>query len=1001
MALNTIDYIKKIFERENQKNNPIRLSRENINQIKNSATVNSTDRKSQPLPVSFYTSTSIAPTGSIASLRFDVVSKDIFQNDTRIIGYEIYRSDASDETELSVDNVYLVASIDSSRIQGSSYTFEDKTATSSIYYYAIVAIDSNGRSSEPNFQKYVANYGTINDIAFSSYNILPDKSIDLNFSIVYVSDGIIPEQREDEYNDFLDFLDFIEFRNGADWSSGDTILKTKQLSYNFKPNVLSDTYYIKAKHLFGNYSENALSLSIGSGQTVDWTIGSLDSSSSSATEDFYTSKDGTVNSRIKLNLASVGGDDPAKILVKIRKSGEASFSNALEIDYDTTIYLENGAESLEIGKEYFIEVYPKTEWGLIGTKIDLSVTLSGKNVPPTPVFFTDNIGTPITSKTFEREFDLNWEFSVDADDDTYELRYGNTSSTWETATFLWQGRAEKYIWQPAGTVLTSNVVRVWIKSRNRSGLYQTTASYIDCTNNAPSTPNIPTIAKSDTSMMVSWVEKTTVSDKDIEYYIVQVNEDGTDIETIKVFTNFVDYSVEFGKLYKFKVKAVDIYGQESSYSSYSTAESIVLKITENSITLYPSGDMTGVTDKANVNSAISSISNGGNIIFAVGEFYFNFTSPIQFSKPIFFSSETFGGTIINTVAGNGSGFGFQGLAGSDGSSFDGFLLKNADLVLVIFGSNVADNYSFSNIESMDATSSVFKGGVWGGDYSSYSKIKGLSQVGINLSDYCFYDNISDVYNVVSGDFARVFGCNGSVTTYATIQTGLSSTINGCRFYIISTGEASLVTGCIANTIYQEGSSSAINNKCLAISQKVNCIADGNQCSSIEQVETTLTSGWAIANNNSCRRINQSNITNLTCCGNTFDDSGSATNGIYQVGQIINCSNNTFEKFGASTYSIDIHGIEVAFNGNIVRNCFIKCEKLSSSGCQTLNGNFIVESEDDIFSLATISSVICYSGTLVFQKGTGTSDGYVLVNGAIIDVEYVSSWSGNIIDRIII
>ncbi|MCK9541110.1 MAG: hypothetical protein M0R03_03670, partial [Novosphingobium sp.] len=296
-----------------------------------------------------------------------------------------------------------------------------------------------------------------------------------------------------------------------------------------------------------------------------------------------------------------------------------------------TIYLENGAESLEIGKEYFIEVYPKTEWGLFGNKIEMSVTLVGKNIPPTPVFFTDSSGTPITSKTFEKEFDLTWEFSVDADDDTYELRYGNISSTWETATFLWQGRAEKYIWQPDGSVLTSNTVRVWIKSRNRSKLEQTDASYIDCTNNAPSTPNTPTIITDGSIFTVTIEEKNTINDKDIiNYELYRVINGVEDTIPTIVQAGNTQISVDGGTNLKCRIKAVDMFGQKSSFSNYCDIKTLFLLYSQNSVTIFPSGDSTGLIDSQNIflaNEYLKSFS-GGSINLSSGAFYIKYSVSI-------------------------------------------------------------------------------------------------------------------------------------------------------------------------------------------------------------------------------------------------------------------------------------------------------------------------------------------------------------------------------------
>lgn len=614
--------IRKIIEETTRE--PINIKPDTLDQVKFNRTVDSSDRNLSPTSVAFDVFIESDSYSSIPIISFDIVSTDDMGVPVTPLLYKIYR-DTADENGIREENPVLIAEVRASDISGENYRFRDSGYAESRAFYTVTCVDSKGVESYISRWDEYYDIGAIpNDVEFDSYEVLEDKSINVNYTITY-TDGV---PNEYERNKFLLNLSNLDLRRGTDWESGIQFDSSNKFTYNLKPNSLTDTIWVKALSRRDKFSENADSLDLS---TISYSIGSIDTELTNLSEDFNVNSDGTTTSRIKITLKGIEGDLPNSVLVKLKKSSDFDYHTvfdgviAFNASNESYIYLEQGIAfnyDLVNGTEYDIAIYIKTYWGLQNSIPDWtgSIDVKGNTNPPSRVYFVDSAGTEINSKIFEKEFILDWAYSIDADDDTYELRYGSTSDTWESATFLWKGRANKYIFSDA-EIYTGGTLRFFLKSRNRSGVEQDIADYIDCSNNVPSQPNAPAIESTNSGILFSWIEKTTNSDKDINYYLLDIYEEGTLLKTVKVYGDSFTFNGTSGKTYKARIKAFDIYNQESVYSSFSGEFVFSLTMNDGIIYLYPTGSYT--TDSNNLNTAISNLNSGfGGKIFLVGETYY-------------------------------------------------------------------------------------------------------------------------------------------------------------------------------------------------------------------------------------------------------------------------------------------------------------------------------------------------------------------------------------------
>ena len=621
------------------------ISNEKIKNISLSKETNTGQRRSELVVIPFSVNMLSTNEKVEAAIKFKTVNKDINNNPISVLIYKIYKDEYNTETSLRSENPELIAEISPSMITDSQFSFVDSNfPIGGIAFYSITCVDSSGIESPCNFwQKYEDSYQEMNNIDIVSSEILADKSIKIIFDIVplktYVS-SIEDIMIQIERDNFYEMLGSCIVED----DSGNIIDSFESLEVVLKPNVFNQEINVYPRTKRGTISDLKKTLMIGSADLVPapditYDIGSI--SSVSASEELYVNSDGGTVSRIKLNFTP-GIIHPSNILVKSRRvalpgSPQENFVITYDGEYSDELNIEQGASSgwnkIQTGVDYEVRVYSKTVWGLMRSTHDAEsiVRIEGNTVPPTPIYFFD-LSSGSGSKTAERYFDLDWCESIDFDDDVTEIRISKTNVTeWDNADYLYRGRARKFNYTPNleafGTYQTSGTIRFWVKSINSRGIEQENASYVDYTNNAPSAPDAPVAEIKSIGIIVNITPKNTISDRDIDYYNIYVNENGVDIsQPIQSKDLSFVYSPNVDKTYKFKVTSVDIYEQESSFSGFSNSILSNLSINALEIIIYPSGNRSIDTNLFNEAFAYFSSNSGGKIVLLPSTYYLDRTS---------------------------------------------------------------------------------------------------------------------------------------------------------------------------------------------------------------------------------------------------------------------------------------------------------------------------------------------------------------------------------------
>ena len=677
MAGKIFDNIVNMIEkRTKEKISPIQ--NEKIQNISISQNPDSGYARGDLIPVNFYVDIISLNDSINAKINFNIAQTDENGNPVKVLIYKVYRDTENEEGERA-GFPELIAEISSSLITSGVFSFNDNGfPMGNVVYYTITCVDTTGFESPfGEWQRYEDSYPEINNLQLKDFEILEDKSVKINFDIELLrnySHGFEEIGKEIETNNFLELLDFVQVREG-----NLLIDQFEELSYRFYPDKFSTTLNFRPRTKRGTVSSESLELKIGgTSPDISFDIGSLNAGSCSAEEDVYVNADGSSVSRIKLSLIA-GSVVPSEVLIKARRKAippalQEPYFIVYDGVYESELIIEQGASTgwnkIQIGVDYQIQVFVKTSWGLIKDSPDYEeeLKIEGSTEPPTPVYFVNSAGAEITSATTPKYFELDWGESVDFDDDMYELRISKTNvSDWDSADYLYRGRARKFVYTPTpdefATYQTSGTIRFWIKSYNARGIAQTTARTIDITNNPPSKPNTPNLSLSGSGFEVSWNEGTEI---DIDFYKIYVSENSGTFNIIgKTGGNIFSFSPNPGSSYSVKIASVDIYGRESIQSDSSNSLLANLTVTKDSVSVYPSGDTSGVTDKQTFNNAIDYLNGvGGGIIYiSSGNYYVNISSSPKLkggSFPIRFESMSNNPTINFVMTSDGTHFAFDG-----------------------------------------------------------------------------------------------------------------------------------------------------------------------------------------------------------------------------------------------------------------------------------------------------------------------------------------------------
>jgi predicted phage tail protein len=185
------------------------------------------------------------------------------------------------------------------------------------------------------------------------------------------------------------------------------------------------------------------------------------------------------------------------------KIGDGNFIT-LPITSNPSIDIRN-----TIAGEFTFKVATINAFGIFGNKGAVGTytkTILGKTAPPSNV-----TGLAVT---FNRLIGvtLDWTNITDIDLSAYEIRTGNTTSTWATSTFLAKVKASTYklSTQPSATT------KYFVKAIDTSGFYSTTAAEVTFTYTAPSNPTAVTqtivkTTKTVVELALDWNDVTLTS----------------------------------------------------------------------------------------------------------------------------------------------------------------------------------------------------------------------------------------------------------------------------------------------------------------------------------------------------------------------------------------------------------------------------------------------------------------------------------------------------------
>ena len=181
-------------------------------------------------------------------------------------------------------------------------------------------------------------------------------------------------------------------------------------------------------------------------------------------EEVYRLPSGLYSSRLRVTYSHAEYPWVQHYLIEAWESGVLVHSGVTtELTYVTP-----AVQDLRV---YTVRVAIVSTVGARGDFASDTITASGKYLPPSDV---------MSISGFEAGGDvyLSWQAAYDLDIWRYELRYGPTTGTWETATLLDRVDALRYV---SRGVFVAGVHRVYVKALDSVGNYSINAASVDIT----------------------------------------------------------------------------------------------------------------------------------------------------------------------------------------------------------------------------------------------------------------------------------------------------------------------------------------------------------------------------------------------------------------------------------------------------------------------------------------------------------------------------------------
>jgi hypothetical protein len=282
---------------------------------------------------------------------------------------------------------------------------------------------------------------------------------------------------------------------------------------------------------------------------------------SSGTSELLLNGDGTVTSRLKVVWSPPANIFADKIEIQYQINGVTTwqtFTTTSSAEGVSWIWPVKDSTLYNVRVRYINTAGVQSPW------ISASHTVVGKTAPPS------NVASP----TYAPEtlgIRLSWTAITDADRAGYELRTGGSS--WETANFLTLTEDRTYLWrmQLAGTQT------VWIKAKDTTGNYSTTAGSTSVVVSAPSAPTV-TYAINGPDDLLTWTIPTSafpVDRYEIRYGVSYAA--GTFVDTSK--STGYRRRVDYAGARTYWVAAIDIAGNTGTAAAASPAANIVVPTT--------------------------------------------------------------------------------------------------------------------------------------------------------------------------------------------------------------------------------------------------------------------------------------------------------------------------------------------------------------------------------------------------------------------------------------
>lgn len=272
----------------------------------------------------------------------------------------------------------------------------------------------------------------------------------------------------------------------------------------------------------------------------------------SGTARLYIKNDGTVWSRAYLEWVAPADAyvvNGGYIEVQFKRHADSTWQDATDVPGSSTNYY---VLDVEDGISYDFQIRSVNGLGVRGNWVQvLNHVVLGKSAPPSDV-------TGLTATQQDYGFRLNWTPVSDVDLREYEIRVGNGSSNWATATLVANIRTAAYYYETR----TAGTYKFFVKAIDTSGNYSVNAASVTSVVAAPSAPTV-TYAIDGQDVVLEWNEpSSTFAIKEYEIRYGASYSAGTPVATVTALR--YRFKANWGGARNFFVIARDVAGNDGA-----------------------------------------------------------------------------------------------------------------------------------------------------------------------------------------------------------------------------------------------------------------------------------------------------------------------------------------------------------------------------------------------------------------------------------------------------